>query len=501
MAEWGTTPGVRISRAWAILLVIAGTVVGCTTTESAYSRAQRLDALPGYQEYLKSNPSGPEAETAKTRVAELEEEAAFRTVEDQNTPAAYRAFAASQPTNKYAGEATRRASASEEEALGWTVQIGSKAAYAGFAASYPQSLSLPEVQDRLRWLDTAKIAFAVEGGSEPEFRTAFGPMGADPRVVVLPFGTALDGRGVSVALTLRLDRTVLDTKGGPSPNVQYGARRFCIFLGALGGRSAFILVTLPAGALCTVGVLAVTAATTTTVGGENWEVTVHAGDLAPAVDFYHVIPVATLTEVPGHRRVLAAVWETDLLVWLSIIPTLPARIARAALRHPDGAVVAEVGRTLARRDPFPFEFFSAMVDEAPVATRRAAVLALGQSRDGRAVPPLIRVLATDASPDGEIRAAAAKGLAALGDRRTVEPLIRALADPAEDVRDAAATALGDLEDRRAIAPLIACLADPGALVRWQAATTLRRLTGEDFGTDQAKWQAWWEQNRTNPSTP
>ncbi len=116
MAEWKNTPGSGISRPRTILLVIAGTVAGCTTTESAYSRAQRLDALTGYQEYVKTNPSGPEAEAAKARVTELEEEAAFRTVEDQNTPAAYRAFAANHPASRYAEEAARRASASDEEA-------------------------------------------------------------------------------------------------------------------------------------------------------------------------------------------------------------------------------------------------------------------------------------------------------------------------------------------------------------------------------------------------
>jgi HEAT repeat protein len=138
-----------------------------------------------------------------------------------------------------------------------------------------------------------------------------------------------------------------------------------------------------------------------------------------------------------------------------------------------------------------------MVDEPSMATRHAAVRALGKSRDARAVPSLIRVLVTDTSVDGEIRVAAVANLAAIGDRRAVEPLLGALADPADIVRDAAAAALGDLGDDRAIEPLIPCFADRAFFVRSTASRALTRLTGEDFGVDQAKWRAWWEKNKTN----
>jgi len=247
------------------------------------------------------------------------------------------------------------------------------------------------------------------------------------------------------------------------------------------------------------GVLAVAKASTGTIVAADWEITIRPGDLAPAVDYSQAVSVATMAEAPGHRTVLASIGEADLLVWLSTTPTFPAGIARAALRQQDRA--SEVGRTLARRDPFPLEFFSAMVDETPEATRRAAVIALGKSRDVCAVPPLMRVLATDTGPSGEIRAAAATSLATLGDRRAVDPLIRALADPSADVRDAAAAALGDLGDHRAIVPLIASLADRAAFVRWTAYTALKRLTGEDFGLDLAEWLAWWAQTNAPRRAP
>lgn len=483
-----------IARPWAILLVIAGTVAGCTSTQGAYSQARRLDTLPAYQEYLKQNPSGPEAEAAKTRLAELDADEAFRQVEDQNTPAAYQNYAANHPASKYAEEAARRANASDAEALEWTVRIGSRSAYAGFAASYPESPYLPEVQERLHWLDTAKIAFAVEGVSEAELRAAFGPSGPEPRLVISPFGTPLDGQGVSVAMTMRKTRTTWREKPSSGFDTAMGV---CVLVAVAGGSTPYILITGPVGLLCMAGVVAVAEASTGTIVAEDWEITIRQGDLGPAVRYYRAVSVATLAEAPGHRTVVAAIGEADLLVWLHTTPAFPAGIARAALRHPDGTVVAEVARALARRDPFPLEFFSATVNEAPAETRRATVVALGH--DPRAVPLLIRVLATDTSANGEIRAAAAASLAVLGDRRAVDPLIRALGDPSPDVRYAATAALGDLGDRRAILPLITTLADRAASVQFTAYNALKRLTGEDFGT-LTEWLAWWEQNQTNVPT-
>ena len=484
------------TRTMVIFAALVSALAGCSTTESAYTRASRLDTLAAYQAVLTENLSGPEAEAAKARVAVLEEDAAFRTVEDQNTPEAYQAYAANHPASRYAEEAARRASASDEDALGWTVRIGTKAAYAGFAASYPQSPHLSEVQDRLRWLDTAKIGFAVEGVSEQELRAAFGPSGPDPRLVILPFGVPLDGQGVSVAMAMRKTRTTWQDKPSSGTGTALGV---CGIVGLAGGGSLYTLVTAPVGLLCMAGVLAVAKASTGTIVAENWEITIRPGDLAPAVDYSQAVSVATMAEAPGHRTVLASIGEADLLVWLSTTPTFPAGIARTALRQQDRA--SEVGRTLARRDPFPLEFFSAMVDETPEATRRAAVIALGKSRDVCAVPPLMRVLATDTGPSGEIRAAAATSLATLGDRRAVDPLIRALADASADVRDAAAAALGDLGDHRAIVPLIASLADRAAFVRWTAYTALKRLTGEDFGLDLAEWLAWWAQTNAPRRAP
>jgi HEAT repeat protein len=55
----------------------------------------------------------------------------------------------------------------------------------------------------------------------------------------------------------------------------------------------------------------------------------------------------------------------------------------------------------------------------------------------------------------------------------------------------AAIALGKLKDRRAIPTLLNMLyenPDP----RRAAGEALEAITGQKFGSDAAKWQAWWE---------
>jgi HEAT repeat protein len=86
----------------------------------------------------------------------------------------------------------------------------------------------------------------------------------------------------------------------------------------------------------------------------------------------------------------------------------------------------------------------------------AAVKGLGQLRDARAVPALAALLRPPADGDYDLATEAAEGLALIGDRRAVEPLVRALGRLPGPV----AVALGQLGDARAVPPLLALLAVP-----------------------------------------
>jgi HEAT repeat protein len=99
-------------------------------------------------------------------------------------------------------------------------------------------------------------------------------------------------------------------------------------------------------------------------------------------------------------------------------------------------------------------------------------VALGAIKDRRAVEPLIRALA---DPNVRVYSRAAEALGQLGDLRAVEPLIQSLSDSDSDMGSSFAEALGQLGDPRAVEPLIRALADPGRRVPSVAAEALGQL--------------------------
>jgi HEAT repeat protein len=88
--------------------------------------------------------------------------------------------------------------------------------------------------------------------------------------------------------------------------------------------------------------------------------------------------------------------------------------------------------------------------------RKSIVDILGDIRDSRAVPLLIKTLEKD--PDENIRVASAEALGKIKDRRAVDPLLVCLTRYDQSWLDyAAAEALGEIGDERALGPLIAAL--------------------------------------------
>jgi len=134
---------------------------------------------------------------------------------------------------------------------------------------------------------------------------------------------------------------------------------------------------------------------------------------------------------------------------------------------------------------------SALKDES-WRVRQAAAYALGEIKDPRAVEPLISALKDS---DWRVRRGVAYALREIKDPRAVEPLISALKDSDWRVRQAAVIVLGEIKDPRAVEPLISALKDIDPNVRWPAAEALKKITGQDFGEDQRKWQEWWEKSK------
>jgi HEAT repeat protein len=104
--------------------------------------------------------------------------------------------------------------------------------------------------------------------------------------------------------------------------------------------------------------------------------------------------------------------------------------------------------------------------------REQCIDGLGNSRDPRAVEPLVAALA---DADDCVRMAAARALGDLGDARSVDPLIATLTDAHWALCVAAAEALGEMGDTRAVPALIARVSDANPLVRKAAVTALGNL--------------------------
>ena len=119
-------------------------------------------------------------------------------------------------------------------------------------------------------------------------------------------------------------------------------------------------------------------------------------------------------------------------------------------------------------------YYTAALKHPDHSVRCKSALALGKSKDKRAVEPLI-VAMTDANEF--VRMDVACSLGQIGDTRAVEPLIYALHDSHGYVRREAALALGELGDIRAVDRLIAMLeGDQGTA----AAKALFKITGEAY---------------------
>ncbi len=184
---------------------------------------------------------------------------------------------------------------------------------------------------------------------------------------------------------------------------------------------------------------------------------------------------------------------------------VPALVA--ALRDADANVRREAASALADiGDPAATEPLIAAMGDESGHVRWMAARGLARFGDTRALEPLIAAL-TD--HDGVIREEAAEGLARLADPRAVPALVEALKpdysrsglrpidvnEPARQVKDRVAAALAKI-GTPAIDPLIVLLEQAGPEDRrwpgsaYYAAETLKKITGQDFGPDGAKWRAW-----------
>ena len=224
---------------------------------------------------------------------------------------------------------------------------------------------------------------------------------------------------------------------------------------------------------------------------------------------------------PTPRVQLAAAQNLDRLKDPASVPALTNR----ALKELTAGFVREacavaLGRT---KDPRALAPLVILLGNSRTPVRLAAARALGALGDTAAVPALLTKLRDDA-----IVSAVADALGALGDKRAGTGLAsvasnreldfdtrkRALwslgglggADVVGTVTElittdklelsrAAVEALGRMGHKTAVPSLVATLVAEDAPLRKTAVWALERITGENHGTNQAAWNAWYEANR------
>ena len=189
--------------------------------------------------------------------------------------------------------------------------------------------------------------------------------------------------------------------------------------------------------------------------------------VAAAMALLLVLPLSVVRPWTAQATELAAAHTTDRRAEYKNMERLAAENLEQYLTTRDDDILKKL----------PLSALIKQLKSPSARMRERAAVALGESRDLKAVLPLIEAL-NDERPD--VREHVASALGQLGDRRAVLPLCDALAnDRSWVVREHAATALGYIGDERAVLPLCDALAnDEEWVVREHAATALGRI-GDD----------------------
>jgi HEAT repeat protein len=168
-------------------------------------------------------------------------------------------------------------------------------------------------------------------------------------------------------------------------------------------------------------------------------------------------------------------------------------------RSKDTAARLEAARRLGEsRDPNALEPLAKALEDSNKWVRWAALEALGELGDRRAVPVILQFL-KKREPYGWGRRVAANALGNINDPAAVEALIDMLKEDDPYVRRNAAYALGKLKDERAILPLIELLKDSNEWLRKSVQTVLVKMAGGSIAgstpRDYQSWRKWYQERR------
>ena len=101
---------------------------------------------------------------------------------------------------------------------------------------------------------------------------------------------------------------------------------------------------------------------------------------------------------------------------------------------------------------------------------------------------------------------AVEELLSSGDPRVLDPVLPLASDADPFVRRLVLEGISEFRDRRVVDTLLVALADPEEIVRFTAHASLKRVTGQNLPFDpdasdsersamQRRWKKWWDENR------
>ncbi|MBW7898768.1 PBS lyase HEAT-like repeat protein [Candidatus Brocadiaceae bacterium B188] len=148
--------------------------------------------------------------------------------------------------------------------------------------------------------------------------------------------------------------------------------------------------------------------------------------------------------------------------------------ASSALKPPTKPVPPIVKKDKPKKDTISFETLAKdALEHEDSGKREDAIIALGESKDPRAIEIISKALANDPSED--VRLSAIDALVDIGDKNIIDPLSSALNDRDPWVRESAVEALGEIGGEAAIEYIKNALNDEDGSVRELAQEILEEL--------------------------
>lgn len=153
-----------LNRTWILLVVVATSGVGCSTTESDFRQAAQINTIDSYRDFINKHPEGQHSEEARRLQDELVTEADFRDAVERNTVASYESFIAKHPGNPLtqkarssieAFEKAKQAQEAEAALFRHVCEIDTPDAYEGFITNHPNSEFVAQAKAHLRSLAAA----------------------------------------------------------------------------------------------------------------------------------------------------------------------------------------------------------------------------------------------------------------------------------------------------------------------------------------------------------